>query len=53
MLGIRSVTTVSSRNNGIHDFLEQSPGFFITGNKTASLDHGVTLVVDTSLDAVS
>ena len=44
---------MSVRNNGVHDFLEQSPGFFISGNKSTGLDHGVTLVIDTSLNAVS
>ena len=33
--------------------LEKGVGLLVTGNGTDGLDHWVTLVVDTSLDAVS
>jgi len=51
--GIGGVTSVSGRDDGIHDVLEESPGLFISGNESAGLDHGVTLVINTGLDAVT
>jgi len=51
--GVGGVTSVSERDNGIHDLLEHGPGFFITSDETTGLDHGVTLVVHTGLDAVT
>jgi len=53
MLGISSVSSVSEGEDGLHDVGEKSPGLFISGNETTGLDHGVTLVVDTGLNAVT
>ena len=44
---------MSGRDDGIHDVLEGGPGLFISGNESAGLDHGVTLVINTGLDAVT
>jgi hypothetical protein len=53
MFGVRCVTTVAGGDDGVHDFLEESPGLFISSDKTASFNHGVTLVINSSLDAVA
>ena len=51
--GVGRVSTVSGRDDLVHELSEEGPGLFITGNETACSDHGVTLVVNTGLDAVS
>jgi hypothetical protein len=53
MLGIGSVTSMTSRDNRVHNLLEQSPRFFVTSYETAGLNHRVTLVIDTSLNAMA
>jgi len=51
--GVSGIASVSERDDGVHDLLEHSPGLFISSNETTGLDHGVTLVVHTGLDAVT
>jgi len=53
VLGIGSVAVVSSGDDGVEELLEELVGLFITSDGTDSLDHGVTLVINTGLDAVS
>jgi hypothetical protein len=40
------------RYDGVEDVLEQFVGLFITSNQPAGLDVGMTLVVNTSLNAL-
>jgi hypothetical protein len=51
--GIGLVATVAAFNNGVHDILEHSPGFFISSDESTGLDHGMSGVIDTGLDAVT
>jgi hypothetical protein len=50
--GISSVTVVSSGDDGVEEGGKELVRFFITSNGTDGLDHWVTLVINTSLDAV-
>ena len=42
VLGVRGVATVSCRDDGLEKLGEELVGLFISGDKTDSLDHGVT-----------
>jgi hypothetical protein len=53
MSSVRSVTTMTGRDNGVHDFFEEGPGLLISSNETASFNHRVTLVINSGLDAVA
>ena len=53
MLGIGGVAVVAVGDDGVEEVLEESVGLLVTSDGTDSLDHWVTLVVDTSFDAVS
>ena len=47
-----SHTVVTIRDDGVEKVAEKCVGLFITGNGSDSLDHWVTLVVNTSLLSV-
>jgi len=53
MLSVGSISTVSSGHDLVHDVCEKSPGLFISSNETASLNHRMSGVIDTCLDAVA
>jgi len=53
VLVVGAVSSVSGGEDGLHDVSKHSPGLFITSDETAGLDHGVTLVINTGLDAVT
>ena len=53
VLGIGGVAVVAVGDDGVEEVLEESVGLLVTSDGTDSLDHWVTLVVDTSFDAVS
>jgi hypothetical protein len=53
MLGVGSISSMTVRDNFIEKLSKESPGFFVTSNKSASLNHRVALVVNTSLNAVT
>jgi len=50
--GVSSVTVVSSGDDGVEEGSKELVGLFITSNGADGLDHWVTLVINTGLDAV-
>ena len=53
MLGIWGVATVTAGDDGVEELAEELVGLLVTSDGTDGLDHWVTGVVNTSLDAVT
>ena len=53
MLGVWGVATVTAGDDGVEELAEELVGLLVTSDGADGLDHWVTGVVNTSLDAVA